>query len=253
VAVLTRTSHTLPVDVAQALVPAVSRLISTPVRCDDTVSERSVGMSADAAGKSACATSLHPKAGEKCGLTTGAEILLALLVVNALVVNAPVVNAQGQTADEYQVKAAYMYNFAKFVDWPAKTFDSPAQAIVFCVLGQTPLSQPLEDALAGKVVDQRPLVFRQLADSKQAGKCQVLFLGSLDKKQMRQTLDEVKSFNLLTVGEVEDFTNAGGVIRFVLDAGRVRLEFNLDAADEAKLRISSKLLSLGKTMRTAGK
>jgi hypothetical protein len=82
-------------------------------------------------------------------LTTAAEILLALIAVAGA-------EAQVQTADEYQVKAAYMYNFAKFVDWPAKTFDSPAQPIVFCELGQTPLSRPLEDALAGKVVDHRP-------------------------------------------------------------------------------------------------
>jgi hypothetical protein len=161
--------------------------------------------------------------------------------------------ALGQKADEYQVKAAYLYNFAKFIDWPAQTFDSPAQPIVFCVLGQTPLSQPLQDALTGKIVDQRPLVFRQLSDSKQAGKCQVLFIGSPDKKQRRESLDEVKSHNVLTVGEVETFTNEGGIVRFLLDSGRVRLEFNLDAADEAKLRISSKLLSLGSTMRRAGK
>ncbi len=179
-------------------------------------------------------------------LNTVVGIRLALIVFAGA-------NARAQTADEYQVKAAYMYNFAKFVNWPVQTFDSPSQPIVFCVLGKTPLSQTLSDALSGKVVDQRPLVFHQLTDSKQANKCQVLFFGSPDKKPLRQTLDEVKSFNLLTVGEVQDFTKQGGVIRFVLDDGRVRLEFNLDAADDAKLRISSKLLSLGKTMRTAAR
>jgi hypothetical protein len=157
--------------------------------------------------------------------------------------------AQGQMADEYQVKAAYMYNFAKFVDWPANTFASVTQPIVFCVLGETPLSQALSTSLSGKVVDQRPLVFRQLSDSKQAGKCHVLFIGSPDKKYLRQTLDELKSSNVLTVGEVESFTSEGGVARFVLDGGKVRLEFNLDAAEDAKLRISSKLLNLGTTVR----
>ena len=159
--------------------------------------------------------------------------------------------AQAPSADEYQVKAAYLYNFAKFVDWPAQTFDSPEQAIVFCVLGQTPLSQPLRDALGGKVVDQRPLVFRPLADSKQAGKCQVLFISLPDPKHLRQTLGEVRFLNILTVGEGEDFTNQGGIVSLVLDAGRVRLAFNVDAADDAKLHVSSKLLSLG--MRKAGK
>jgi hypothetical protein len=159
---------------------------------------------------------------------------------------------QGQTADEYQVKAAYMFNFAKFVDWPAGAFDSATQPIAFCVLGQTRLGPALHDMLSGKAVDQRPLVFRELTDSKDAGKCHVLFI-ALDKKRLRQTLDEVKSLSVLTVGEFEDFTNQGGIVRFVLDGGRVRLEFNLDAAGDAKLHVSSKLLSLGTTVRKASK
>jgi hypothetical protein len=160
--------------------------------------------------------------------------------------------APGQPADEYKVKAAYMYNFAKFVDWPQAS-DHPAQPIVFCVIGQTLLSAPLGDALEGKVVDQRPLVFRPLTDAKQAGTCQVLFIGSQDKKQLRQTLDEVKLLHVLTVGEVDNFTSEGGIVRFFLDSGRVRLEFNLDAADDAKLHISSRLLSLGRIQRREAK
>jgi len=161
--------------------------------------------------------------------------------------------AQAQTADEYQVKAAYMYNLAKFVDWPPKAFESPSQPITFCVLGQTPLSAALQEALAGKVVSQRPLLFHQITDSTQAGDCKVLFIGPSDKKRVIQTLDQVKSLHVLTVGENEDFTEEGGVARFFLDGGRVRLEFNLDAADDAKLQISSKLLSLGRTVRKAAK
>jgi hypothetical protein len=154
----------------------------------------------------------------------------------------------GQSADEYQVKAAYIFNFAKFVDWPAQAFDSATQPIVFCVLGQTQLGPALHDMLSGKAVDARPLVFRELADSKDAGKCHILFIAS-DKKRLRQALDEVKLLSVLTVGEGEDFTNLGGIVRFVLDGGRVRLEFNLEAAGNAKLRVSSKLLILGTTVR----
>jgi|SRR5579863_160257 len=161
--------------------------------------------------------------------------------------------ATGQTADEYQVKAAYMYNLAKFVDWPPDAFETPSQPIVFCVLGQTPLSRPLEDSLAGKVVGQRPLVFRQLSDGSHAGDCKVLFINLPDKKRMQQTLEQVKLLHVLTVGEAVDFAEMGGICRFVLEAGKVRLEFNLDATDDAKLRVSSKLLSLGRTVRKAGK
>jgi hypothetical protein len=177
-------------------------------------------------------------------LVRGILVLLGTMVPGA---------AQGQTADEYQVKAAYMYNLAKFVDWPSDAFESPSQPIAFCVLGQTPLSRPLEDALAGKVVGQRPLVFHQLSDSNQAGGCRVLFIGLADKIRLRQTLDQVKSLHVLTVGEAADFTGEGGIVRFFLDEGRVRLEFNLDAADDAKLRVSSKLLSLGKIVRRVGR
>jgi hypothetical protein len=161
--------------------------------------------------------------------------------------------ALGQAVDEYQVKAAYMYNFAKFVDWPAGTLGGSTQPLIFCVLGQTPLSQTLRDTLSGKLVDQRPLEFRQVSDSKQASKCQILFVSLADKKQMRQTLEDIKSLPVLTVGEGDDFTNQGGIVRFLLDGGRVRLEFNLDAADSAKLRISAKLLGLAKTVRKVDK
>jgi hypothetical protein len=175
--------------------------------------------------------------------------IAAVLVLGAVVPGA----AQVQTADEYQVKAAYMYNLAKFVDWPSNSFDSPSQPIQFCVLGQTPLSRPLEDALAGKTVGMRPLLFRQLADSSQVGGCKVLFISLPDEKRLRQSLDQIKSLHILTVGESQEFTGEGGIARFFLDAGRVRLEFNLDAADDAKLRVSSKLLSLGKIVRNTVK
>ena len=159
---------------------------------------------------------------------------------------------QGQLVDEYQLKAAYMYNFAKFVDWPADALGDRTRPFAICVLGQTPLSQALRDALSGKVWDQRPLEFRQISDSSQAGKCQILFI-SLADKQTRLVLAEVKPLPVLTVGESEDFINQGGVVRFLLDGARVRLEFNLDAADSARLRVSAKLLGLAKAVRRADK
>jgi hypothetical protein len=119
------------------------------------------------------------------------------------------------------------------------------------VLGETPLRQALDEALSGKSIERRPLVLRQLADAKQAGKCQVLFISSPDRKRLRQTLNEVRTLTILTVGEDENFTREGGVVRFVLDAGRIRLEFNLEAADDATLHVSAKLLNLGTTVRKA--
>jgi hypothetical protein len=171
------------------------------------------------------------------------------LIVLALLPSPAAGYDQSRTVDEYELKAAYLYNMAKFVDWPDQTFSTPLQPIVFCVLGRTPLSDALREAISGKVVNSRPLVFRQLTDSKQAGPCQVLFISSQDIKELRRILGEVKSSSVLTVGEVAEFTSQGGIVRLVSDAGRVRLEFNLNAADDAKLHVSSKLLSLGTTVR----
>jgi|HubBroStandDraft_6_1064221.scaffolds.fasta_scaffold1941191_1 hypothetical protein len=146
-----------------------------------------------------------------------------------------------------------MYNFAKFVDRQAQTFDGPVRPIVFCVLRQTPLSAALRDALSRKVIDHRPLEFPPLADSEQEGECHVFFSSSPDRKHLCQILNEVKSLNVLTVGEVEDFVREGGIVWFVLGEGRVRLDLILDAADDAKLLMKSKLLTLARIVRRADK
>ncbi len=161
---------------------------------------------------------------------------------------APETSAQG--VDEYQVKAAYLYNFAKFVEWPARP-GGPNEPIRFCVLGQNPFGHALEKALSGKTIDEHPLVLAQIPDPKQAAACHVLFVSSSERKHLHAILSELGTQSILTVGESDDFLDAGGVVRFLLDSGRVRMEFNLDVASSAKLHISAKLLNLGTVVRKA--
>ena len=154
--------------------------------------------------------------------------------------------AVGQTSDEYQVKAAFLFNFAKFVEWPAQTFKSPSDSMSICVLGPNPFGRSLDEAVAGKSIDGRRFVVRQIANAAEVPGCQILFIASPQKKHS----PDPATVGVLTVGESEGFAAGGGVIGFKLQGGRVRLEVNVDAADQRKLRISSKLLSLAQIVKT---
>ena len=169
-----------------------------------------------------------------------------LLVALVGIETAGAVRAQG--VDEYQVKAAYLYNFAKFVEWPAGAFSASSDPITFCVVGQNPFGRFLTEALNGKTIDSRPLALREFSDPAQAANCHIVFISSSERKRLPKLLDQVQGRAVLTVGECDDFTAQGGVARFVLEGGKVRLEFNLDAAGDARLKISSKLLGLAKVV-----
>ena len=175
------------------------------------------------------------------------------LLLVALVGTQAVPSLHGQHVDEYQVKAAYLYNFAKFVEWPAGAFAASTDPIVFCVLGQNPFGRFLTEALNGKTIDSRPLGLRQISDPAQAAQCQVVFVSTSERKRLRAILEAMRGRGVLTVGECEDFTSQGGIVRFLLDEDRVRLEFNLDAAASAGLKISSRLLSLSAVVRRSAK
>jgi YfiR/HmsC-like len=152
--------------------------------------------------------------------------------------------AQAKAFDEYQVKAAFLYNFAKFVVWPPGTFASATDPIEICIVGQNPFGSELENMVQGKKVGDRAFTIRWLQDTQQANQCQILFIGAAEWKRTRALLEAVKSPGVLTVGESDDFTRLGGIICFRLDGQRVRIQVDLNTAEHARLRISSKLLSL---------
>jgi len=152
--------------------------------------------------------------------------------------------APGPAFDEYQVKAAFLYNFAKFVEWPAGTFANASDPIGICIVGQNPFGSALGNMVEGKKVGDRAFVVRRLADTQQASQCQILFIGASEWKRTAALLDAVKGAAILTVGETGDFTSLGGIIAFRLEGPRVHIQIALDTAEHSKLRISSKLLSL---------
>jgi hypothetical protein len=154
-----------------------------------------------------------------------------------------------QSPDEYQVKAAFLYNFAKFVEWPAQSFKTANDPIVICVLGKDPFGNVLDEPMKGTEADGRQIVVRRTSDVRQASACNILFISSSERKRLTSVLAAARACGILTVSDMEDFAAQGGVINLKLENGRVRFEINPDAAERSGLRISSKLLSLAQIVR----
>ncbi len=171
-----------------------------------------------------------------------ASIILGVILLRSF--------ALAQVMDEYQVKAAFLYNFTKFVEWPQDTFKTYKDPIQVCVLGPNPFGSSLEDLIRGKSVEGRAFALRQVSDAREASACQILFVSSASLSHFRSILGKLKPAGILTVGEAEGFASAGGIINFTLEGCHVRFEINVDAAEHAQLRISSKLLGLAQIIRT---
>ena len=175
--------------------------------------------------------------------------MLVVLTSSFTLVCATSTFAQSKGPTEYEIKAAFLYNFAKFVEWPPSAFSDPRQSLVVCVFGRDPFGHALEDALSGKSIGNRPVTLgraRQLADL--AG-CHVVFVSAAESPRLMEITNGLHGHSVLLVGETEGFASAGGTIQFVLDQNRVRFAINPDAANRAGLKISSRLLALATIVR----
>jgi hypothetical protein len=149
---------------------------------------------------------------------------------------------------EYEVKAAFLYNFTKFVDWPPEP--KPAQdPVLICVVGDDPFGHSLDKILEGKLVNGRPLRVRRRSTAEEARTCAIAFISASEKAHLRSILETLKGASVLTVGDTAQFAEMGGVINFVLQDNRVHFEINVEAAKIQGLTISSRLLSLAKIVQ----
>jgi len=149
-----------------------------------------------------------------------------------------------QGTSEYEVKAAFLYNFAKFVEWPAP----PSSGFALCVVGDDPFGDRLEKMVGGKTLNGLPIDVRRLRIGENPRRCQVAFIGAADHES-RAVLETLRGANVLTVGDSPNFARDGGIINFILKDNKVYFEINVDAAEQAHLKISSKLLNLAKIIR----
>jgi uncharacterized protein DUF4154 len=158
------------------------------------------------------------------------------------------VSARGQI-DEYQVKARFLGNFAKYVEWPSESFKSANDPIVICILGNDPFGGALDQAVDGKEVAGRRFLVRPISNVPPDLTCHILFVPASERKRFRSMAASIENSAILTVGEIQGFPADGGVINFGIEDGRVRFEINPEAAGRKHLRISSRLLSLARSVK----
>jgi hypothetical protein len=154
------------------------------------------------------------------------------------------VPAQDVAATEYQIKAAFIYNFAKFVEWPPETFATPTSPIIIGVLGDNVFGDDLEQTINHKVLNNRPLQFKKCDSVSAATNCHILFISASEKRRFPKIMEGLRGTSVLTVSETPEFIGAGGMINFMLEANKIRFQINDEAAKKSGLKISSKLLSL---------
>jgi hypothetical protein len=173
--------------------------------------------------------------------------MLAIVVGLILAAAARSTRAQSQ-AGEYHVKAAFLFHFVQLVDWPAGSLGNDANPVTVCNIGEDPFHGDLEVTLAGQSVGARSFRVRHLKPAEDFQGCQVLFVSTHDAARLNRLLAELKDAPILTVGESDGFVQQGGMIGFLLVDNKVHFEINLEAAERAKLKISSRLLLLAKTV-----
>lgn len=145
---------------------------------------------------------------------------------------------------EYQVKAAFIYNFTQFVTWPKDSFGGDNAPFVVAVIGDDPFSGALEQAMENKTVQDRPIVIKHFATADDLGPCQLLFVPAALDDSLPKIMAKVGSAAVLTVGETEKLLSAGGGIRLYPDGNKIRFEINPASTDHAGLKVSAKLMKL---------
>ncbi|MEP6592617.1 MAG: YfiR family protein [Acidobacteriota bacterium] len=172
---------------------------------------------------------------------------LAAAIVASLVL-AGAARAATDPTSEAEVKAAFLFNFAKFTDWPAHAAEAP---LTMCIVGDWPVAAALIDAVRNQRIGGHAIDASAIAPDAPMRPCDVLFVSMSETRRTAGALEAVKSLPILTVSDDRQFTQSGGVVQLFVENERMRFSINTEAADRAGLRLSSRLLSLAKIVKDA--
>ena len=185
--------------------------------------------------------------------------LRLLITILVILLSSWALEARAQDApssSEYLIKAGFIYNFANLVQWPQNAFTQADSPIVIGILGEDHFGVTLDRVLQGKKVNGRPFVvrrFKSVADLAQSvidlKDCQILFVSSSETAHVTEAIQTLRGISVLTIGEIPGFAKRGGIINLVLEDNKVRFEVNVEAAKQADLNISSRLLALAKIVQ----
>jgi len=168
-------------------------------------------------------------------------VLLLILLVNGFGAD----QAQAQSK-EYQIKAAFLFNFAQFVKWPGTSFPTPDAPFCIGILGDDPFGGALEETIQGETIDNRKLTLQHARNFEELQGCQMIFVSKSEESHVGQILSQLDSKPILLVSDINSFAKSGGAIGFYLQEGKVRFAINPSTAQRGGLRVSSQLLNLGK-------
>lgn len=163
-------------------------------------------------------------------------ILLLLCVISQL---------QAQRAPEYQVKAAFLLNFSKFVEWPGDAFARQSDIFILGVLGTDPFGDYLDEIVEGEKIEGKKLIIQRYSSVDDIHDCQILFI-NMPPEETAAAIEKLKGRSILTISDEPDFSQMGGIVQFYKKDDAVRLQINPDAAKQASLSLSSKLLRIAK-------
>jgi uncharacterized protein DUF4154 len=153
---------------------------------------------------------------------------------------------QNAQLSEDQIKTGFLFNFTKFVQWPADAYADANAPIVLGIAGESSLSKLLAEVAEGKSIDGRAVVIKNLKEGQSLRSCQILFVSASEERHLPQILEELKGTSVLTVGEAGGFVQGGGMINFFIEGNKVKLEMNLDATTRGRLKISAKLIAVAR-------
>lgn len=180
-------------------------------------------------------------------IATQSTVLIVALVASLSVIWPIMSTAQSQVS-EYQLKAAFLFHFAQFVEWPAGALGPGDNPFLICIAGEDPFHGDLEEAVRGKFIAAKVVRIRHIKQIQESAGCHVVFIGKDESGHLSQLIATLRNMPVLTVGESENFLQSGGIIRFCMEDRKVRFEVNKEAAEAANLKISSRLLLLAKTV-----
>jgi hypothetical protein len=174
--------------------------------------------------------------------------LVISLLLNSLLLNAPALRAQQKEASEYAVKATYLYNFGRFAQWPPDAV-AKSDSFPICVLGEDPFGGTLDSILSGESIGGKPVIAKRVLRVQDAFECRVLYISGSEGAHLKEILAGLDKTNILTVSDLPQFSQRGGIIQFVTVGNKVRFEVNLSSAQSAGLTLSSDLLKVAVAVR----
>jgi hypothetical protein len=170
--------------------------------------------------------------------------LCLLYLLLYLLLSVHTLSAQKRVAQEYQVKAAFLFNFTRFIDWPETAFDSPDAPFLIGILGANPFGNFLEQIVENEKVNNHRIKVVYCKTVKEAAQCHLLYVNVPDNDKLKSIIKETAGKPVLTVSDMAHFLRWGGHIRFFKELDKIRLQINVNESRSAKLTISSKLLDV---------